>query len=235
MEGASYRGPEIPDKAERIEELLLLWQAPIPEGWQRALDARLLTPERYVRTHQPGGATPLGEHAVEHSILAPDPREVATSCLGASLIDGVNAVPLARDLGGGRAGNVEADMALLVRDKTQLRLLLVEVKVASNHAWYAAVENLRQMRLFLEAPVSLSLFQRRLPDLGLGSLPPVTGVVLAPHAFYAAKGQKGRAVGPTQDLLARFRAQLGITVVLATWEGPERAIRPYEDERSGRR
>ena len=59
-----------------------------------------------------------GEYAVEYDVLDPLPDVTNPIWLEASLVDGVNAVPLAKDAGGGRSGNVEADMLLLVRDDT---------------------------------------------------------------------------------------------------------------------
>jgi hypothetical protein len=66
--------------------------------------------------HPPEGTEPRGEHAVEHAILALEPDSNVTTCLGERLLDGVNAVPLTKDAGGKRAGNVEADMLLLTSD-----------------------------------------------------------------------------------------------------------------------
>src|SRR4051812_28896243 len=143
MKEAQYQGPEVPEVEARIARVVALWEEPIPTGWERAQDARLLEPgRRYCRTHRGGQGVPRGEHAIEFEILDPSPMEASTSCLGAQLIDGVNALPLAKDQGGGRAGNVEADMLLLVRYGSEYKLLLVEVKWTSNNAWYAAVENL---------------------------------------------------------------------------------------------
>src|SRR3954464_10837123 len=87
----------------------------------------------------------------DNEILAPAPETTPTSCLGALLVDGVNAVPLARDAGGGRVANVEAAMLLLIADEGRFRRALVEVKDRSNHPWYAGVEALRQLRPFSES------------------------------------------------------------------------------------
>jgi hypothetical protein len=147
-----------------------------------------------------------------------------TVCLGAPLVDGVNAVPLARDSGGRRAGNVEVDMVLLVCQATGLRLLLVEVKVESNNAWYAAVENLRQMRLFLASDAPRAVFHARLPEFDLPKELPTTAVVLAPVSFYTAAGAKSAAVGPANRLLETMRQNARVDAVLATWDPKSRAI-----------
>src|SRR3712207_7489533 len=76
---------------------------------------------------------PGGEHALEHEILCPEPNRSETSCLGFPVVDGVNAVPLARDDAGGRAGNVEArseehTSELQSRPYLVCRLLLAKTK-----------------------------------------------------------------------------------------------------------
>ncbi len=144
-----YTSAEIPNLPERISNVITLWTAPVPGGWQRGPDSRLLDrTQRYLRgdaaTPKPGS-----EHKLELEILAPDPAATVTTCFGARLIDGINAVPLARDAGGRRRGNVEADMLLLTADAAGHRTqLLVEAKTSSDNAWYAVIESLRQLKLF---------------------------------------------------------------------------------------
>src|SRR5918999_1795560 len=102
-------------------------------------------PRHYLRTHAAGEPVQSSEHAIEREIVSPAPHAVTTSCLGGRLVDAVNALPLAKDEQGGRAGNIEADMLLLVEEKEAYRQLLVEVKSTRDHAWYATVELLRQL------------------------------------------------------------------------------------------
>jgi hypothetical protein len=117
----------------------------------------------------------------------------------------VNAVPLAKDPAGGRAGNVEADMLLLVRASAgKHRLEVVEVKVTANDAWFAAVENLRQLRLLKESMETRRLFVHRQPGLRLSADLPCSGLVVAPRAFYSGRGKKGNAVAPAEKLLERM-------------------------------
>jgi hypothetical protein len=149
MELAGFQGKHVPEG--RVELVHALWREPVPGVWKRDRDPRVLRPEtRYCRTHTGGEGIPRGEHKIEHEILEPAPDLTPTTCFDARLIDGVNAVPLAKDAAGGRAGNVEADMLLLLEDEQHYRQVLVEVKDGSNHPWYAAVEALRQLRLFCE-------------------------------------------------------------------------------------
>jgi len=224
MRPAKYEGREVPNANARIDEVLVRWDAPVPGTWKRGPDARVLVPgKRYCRTHPGGAQVPRGEHAIEHEILDPDPAEAATRCLGGRLVDGVNAVPLASDEAGGRRGNVEADMLLLVRnDDGAFRQLLVEVKVASGTAWYAAVENLRQLRLFVESGAAQQIFRARGAEVPAEL--PVTAVVLAPTAYYTANGARQAAVPPARRLLDRVAAHVGIAACLATWESRTRTI-----------
>jgi hypothetical protein len=160
--------------------------------------------------------TRRGEHAIEYEILCQQFGDVI--CDGYKLLDGVNAFPLARDSRGGRRANVEADMFLLGEHKGTHRLFLCEVKADSNTAWYAAVENLRQLRLLTSCEESLGLFACRNPSLDLPSNIPVTALVVAPPLFYSSRGQKANAVAPALNLLARFSAEFGVDARLAVWD-----------------
>ena len=119
------------------------------------------------------------------------------SCYGNSLLDGVNALPLALDAGGGRRANVEADMFLLAEREGAYRRFLCEVKFESNEAWYAAVESLRQLKLLTSSSEPIGVFVHRTPSLCLPSEIPVTALVLAPRSFYEARGKKANAVRPS--------------------------------------
>ena len=146
----------------------------IQTGITRRIDAQLLE-SRYRRgdLHKPHP----GEHAIEHQILCANFERI--SCLGYKLVDGINAIPLSRDARGvGRRGNVEADMPLPGQLNGAYRLFLCEVKDRANDPWYAVVEGLRQLRLFLENTKSHSLFAHRGLVGGLPSEIPVTSLVV---------------------------------------------------------
>lgn len=220
MRLAKFNGPTVPHVEERIAEILELWHAHIPGEWTRGPDARLLDPyRRYCRSNYREESIRRGEHAIEYDLLNRAPTARTTQCLGARLVDGVNAVPLAKDSAGGRRGNVEADMLLLVKDEREdeHRLLLVEVKVKSNNAWFAVVENLRQLRLFSESIETQRLFIHRHPELELSESLPVAGLVLAPATFFSAPGAKATSLPPAQTLLERMRLEAGVDARFATW------------------
>lgn len=213
MELASYTEAEFPVEEGRIEQVIDLWHEPVPPGWEREAgrDARLLTPKRFTREIAKG--EPKKELAIEATVLADGVPP--TEFIGEPIIDGVNAVPLVK--GDRGLGEVEADLVLLIGEGARRRLAVVEVKVDANHAWYAAVENLRQVKLVLVSPVR-ALFAQRQPDLSLPADLPVAAVVLAPPDFYAHRGQKANAAGPARELFDRVRQELGIEAHLATFD-----------------
>ncbi len=230
MELATFRGRLLPDAERRIEAVLSLWREPIPPGWQRDDDARVLDRyHRYTRGNAGEEGRRSGEHAIEWDILHPDPSRTPTRCLGMPLLDGVNAVPLTRDAGGRRGGNVEADMLLLTGEGNTFRLLLTEVKDESDHAWYGVVENLRQLRLFQGSVAARRIMRRRRGDLPLPEHPPVTGIVLAPPAFYKAPGRRSAAVAPARTLALRAREEVDADVRLTTWDADRRTIEPLDE------
>ena len=210
---AQYDGAFVPDVASRIEGIVSLWREPIPGAWQRGIDPQLLG-ARYRRGDV--GAPHPGEHSIEHSILCTEFDRVR--CFGDRLLDGVAALPLVRDAGGARRANVEADLLLLAGDNSFHQLFVCEVKADSNNAWYAAVENLRQLRLLMSSTQARALFGRRNPALQLSTEIPVTGLVVAPQVFYSAPGKKANALGPTLELLATVCRQFAVDARLAVWD-----------------
>jgi hypothetical protein len=168
-----------------------------------------------------GDHVPKGERLIEHTILCPDPSAIGVTSLELSLIDGVNAVPLAKDSNGGRLGNVEADMLLIVGDERDQQLQLVEVKDNSNNAWFAVGESLRQLVLFERSEVAQRIMVERQEvqaDLKL------TGIVLAKATFCTATGKKKNSVDPALELIRNAEEKLGLRCVLAEWDPETREI-----------
>jgi hypothetical protein len=224
---AKYPGATLPNVDGLINQIVKLWDQPIPgDCWRRGQDSRLLDPSRrYCRGNSAADAKRRGEHKIEYELLHPNPDKREMRVFGARLVDGVNAVPLAKDATGGRVGNVEADMLLLVQDLDgRHHLELIEVKDTADNAWFASVENLRQLRLLTESAETRRLFTERRPDLALPPDLPYVGLVLAPPAFFSGRGKKGNAVAPAQKLLDQMRAAAGVEIRLATWEST--AIEP---------
>jgi hypothetical protein len=223
IELATYAGPVLQDADRRIRLALDLWHEPIPEPWERGFDHQLAG-LRYRRGDVL--APHAGEHTLEAEVLA-DPLE-GVRCFGGTLVDGVNAVPLSLDPSGGRRANVEADLLLLVRDRDQYWVGVGEVKHSSNHAWYAAIENLRQLRLVLASAEAGIILHQRNPDLALLERLPVRGLVIAPLEFFRARGQKGNSVAATQRLLETFRSETNAQPHLAVWDPAARTIEAFD-------
>lgn len=218
---AEFDGPVVPDHSDRIEQTVRHWKEPIPGDWKRGVDPQLHG-SRYRRGNLLTARR--GEHAIEYEILCSHLDSIY--CCNSKLLDGINAFPLSRDTaGGGRRGNVEADMLLLGQHEGDYRLFLCEVKDKSNHPWFAAVESLRQLRLFLANPESQMVFSRRDVVPGLPSEIPVTALVLAPAEFYSSRGKKANAVKPALELIARCRSELGVDMRMAVWDAGRKEIR----------
>jgi hypothetical protein len=207
------------DCPNRIERVLSLWNDPVPAGWERGIDPHLLT-NRYRRGDLKEPRP--GEHAIEYEILCRSFDRV--QCFGRRLVDGVNAIPLVRDSGGGRSGNVEADMFLLIDRDGLYELAVCEVKHSADDPWFAAVENLRQLRLLFHSKKARNLFLHRghslPPDI------PAIGLVVAPAAYYERAERKGNSLQDAKSLLRRLRAQTGTQASLAVWDSQREIIEP---------
>lgn len=204
----------------RIQRVMELWQQEIPGRWQRGIDPQLLG-GRYRRGDL---QTPhLGEHTIEHQILIE--RFGKVRLLGETLIDGVNAFPLACDFaGGGRRGNVEADLLLVSQSAKGFRIVLSEVKANADDPWYAAVELLRQMRLYVSNPIGRAVMTERGGLAAQAAEVPVTGLVLAPAGYYQAKGKKGNALVSARLLFALMRKCFGVDMRFAVWDPAQNTI-----------
>jgi hypothetical protein len=210
-----------------IERILECWKRDLPDGWEQDVDAVPVGQERYRRVHKQGAARPQSEHEIESLVLGDLAEPIpADRWAGLELIDGLNAVPLCADPGGDRAGNVEADLLLLVRDGDAWGQRLVEVKSSSTNAFYAVAENLRQLRLFQGSTAAQTLFHDR-GTAPAGQPLPVEGAVLAPRRFYESAGQKRNGADYARSLLAAIEADPDVDarITLAAWTGSR--IQPY--------
>lgn len=230
---ASFDGPSFDGCfADRNEQILELWCGSIPGDYERrGADKRVLGPGRYTRTHKHGKPRPGSEHEVEYQAL----QAPLKSCFGEKIVDGVNAPPLARDPDGRRRGNVEGDLLLLTQRDHDYRQYLLEVKVGANHAWYAVVENLRQLKLFQASDEAMSIMAKRENSLPSNTKPPVTAAVLAPREFYDKRDRrnndtkKSNSTRYALELLAAVEKELtaGTRAELSVWDPATRRITPY--------
>ncbi len=221
IELARFSGPHLTEPDQKIKDVLELWDLPIPGSWERGVDDQLLN-TRYRRgdTDSPHAR----EHSIEHEIL--NNLEVVR-CLDGSLIDGINAMPLARDETGGRRGNVEGDLLLLIEKAGRYQLVICEVKHSANTCWYAAIESLRQLKLLHLSTAARQLFHRRAPQLSLPPEIPIIGLVVAPEQYYTQPGQKSNVLPHTIRLLGEFTAKNRIEAHLTIWDANLRAIRTF--------
>ncbi|MBF0273054.1 MAG: hypothetical protein HQL98_13475 [Magnetococcales bacterium] len=211
----SYTGSDLPEPQQRIESLRQLWNQPVPGGWKRGVDPQLRDDDRYRRGDR--GRPNPGEHQMEHEILIDQFHRL--NFLGYQVIDGINAMPLTTDPGGGRRGNVEADLFLLLRKDAEYLLAICEVKSEANHVWYAVVENMRQLKLLQLSDAAKILFHLRNPDLHLPSELPVMGCIIAPDDFYHHAGRKRKAKPFAEHLIRQFHDWTGgVAMRLATWD-----------------
>lgn len=218
----TFPGPTVPKVEERIADIVKLWVAGAPpEGPRMTPDDGKWTAGPYRRGD---AANPSPEHKIELEILGDGVNFAeGPTCFGGRVIAGANAIPLLTSVPGQKLSRMEADLLLLVDHGGGQRLYLAEAKSESNHPWYAAVELLQQMQLFFAMPYARDLFHRCETDVLAGL--PLTGLVLAPPAFYKAAGRKSADVVPTQDLLEAVGEQCRLDVRLATWNG--KAIAPF--------
>ena len=208
--GARIAAAHVAQSIDRLQQFLI---EPVDAEWLRAQEDELWTNFRRRRGRSPGSSvTVVAEAKTERDILESHFDEL--NCLGGTLVDGVDAFPLA-------LGNtVEADMFLLMRDvHGSYRLLLVEVKETHEHAWYAAIENVLQMKLMQANTDAQTIFHRRNPQLHLPSSIPLVGLVLEPATYYEGRKQKF-AVEPAYALITA----LGIDIRLAIWNEASRSI-----------
>jgi hypothetical protein len=189
------------------------------------IPSRLLNGKRYTRGDEADPRS--GEHRIEHEILCQH-FDTVTYFQDGRVIDGVNAFPLVRDSGGGRNGNVEADLLLLVQWARDYRLVLAEVKHSANNAWFAAVENLRQLKLLISGEDTGQLFRQRNPALDLPANLAMTGLVVAPCSFYSQPGQKANSVGAARMLVNTIRSETDVDIRLSVWDSQRRAIAAFD-------
>lgn len=224
--------PKVGDLDGRIQQILQLWNLDIDPRWLRRDgedDHRwneAPAPHRYRRGQSRSGANAAPatrtqhEHLIERNILGDRLAEV--TCLDGLLIDGVNAIPLAKDTKG-----VEGDLLLLSKRRVGgYRLLLAEVKDGANTPWYAVIENLMQMKLLLAHGDPLGLFRRRLaPLLEKVDSVDASGLVLAPATYYT--DDKRESVGPARALIAALHREHGVDIQLARWDEEALSITAY--------
>jgi hypothetical protein len=118
---------------------------------------------------------------------------------------------------------VEADLFLLLKHEAGYLRAVGEVKANKANAWWATVENLRQLRLLSEAAFVSDVFERRNSRIGsLSGQAPVVGMVIAPREWYLAYGKKANSVQYARKLIHAIggHCKLHLTV----WDREQKRI-----------
>ena len=193
------------DATAKIDAVLELCQVPVRRDWTRPdIKDHLWTAGPYRRGDRGRPSGP--ERTIEHQIIGANAQVAERrSCLGGRVIDAINAIPLTR------RPKVEADLLLLVDHGPEVRQYLAEVKAAANNPWYAAVELLRQFRLFA-ASHTADYFHRKHTQLPAGL--PATGLVLASRAYYKNADQ----LEQTWRLVDSIYGHADLDIRVAVWD-----------------
>jgi len=199
---ATFSGDQVPTPEEKIGRLIELWNQEIPDGWQR---------ENLPKTFEWGYRRSLGgkkqtpEHELEKRLFKIKSLLKIDGYGSVDLL--ANAFPLAK------WRSVEADMVAVAKKDVATEIMVIEAKDKANNAWYAAVENLHQLKLFdANRRTNLEFLKNKVSDCVQGELA-ITGLVIAPPDFFEHKGQKGNATQPAKNLVAAFQRKLGVRVL----------------------
>jgi hypothetical protein len=213
---ARYPGEDGAQIDARIAAVIERCEVSVDPSWPRPHPEDHLWAAGHYRRGDRGA--PSGpEREVEHQILGPDALiAVGRVCCGGRVIDAINAIPLTR------RPKIEADVLLLVDHGDELRQYLAEVKKSADDPWYATVELLRQLRLLAASSHAGDYFHRK--DQRVPAGVPVTGLVVAPKAYYANHDLVER----TQRLVDAVRHQTALDVRLAVWDTERAQITEHE-------
>lgn len=210
-----YKGRELQNSDEKISKVIQHWAQPIPEEAlveslsirKRLLDNNL----RYTRGY--GASANRGEYALERQILLESHPYGQTK-----LIDGINGVNLGRGIVGQRRKHaVEADLLLVEHHKQGMRLIVGEVKKSDQNAWYAVIENLRELKLvYAQENRIKKIFESR--GLHFDEKFIITGAVIAPYEFYIQKHKKANATKLAKKLIEEMSLHHQIVIELLIWQ-----------------
>jgi hypothetical protein len=209
---ADFNGSHVPDEQARIKSIIALWSEKVPDGWRRED-----LPEGDIYRRGDRESPNTGKHQIEYDIIS-NPITVFSDKYRFRPI--INAFPCATDPNGGRAGNVEIDLLGILTIGEANHPLICEIKTGkkgSKNPWYAAVENLRQLRLFIDNKENLAYIKERCLNANMNFAAPV-GIVIGKPGYYTAKGQKFNSMEPTQRLLNELKARHNdARIILAKW------------------
>ncbi len=232
---ARFTGPTLPDEEDRIKAVVDLWpEEPPGDGWKRTFASgdfsklSNLCEAGVIYRRDDGKHPPKGsEHEIERDIIdIGNTGHIVCFKREYRFEPIVNAFPCAKDSDGRRTANVEFDLLGIIRTTAGvIRPLICEIKTGRNgskYSWYAAIENLRQLRLFIgNIENNLKFIRMKREDLSKALFDAPVGIVIAEHGYYNHRGQKFNSMEPTRKLLERMQSSSrcrDARVVLATWD-----------------
>ena len=231
---ADYTGVNLDEKEwnRRTDAIVSLW-AEQPQGnWQRSFERgdfnlrNLCTPKIIWSRNSGEISQNRGEYQIEDHII----KNPIPFCLksGYQFEPIVNAFPCAKV----SKGSVEFDLlSILKTPKNAIHPLVCEIKAQYNNPWYAAVENLRQLKLFIgNLENNLNVIRKKRADEILIDFSHPVGIVIAEPDYYGHRGQKNNSVEPTLNMLRRLQVSpqgKDARVILATWDKKTNHIERY--------
>jgi hypothetical protein len=232
---AIYTGSKLDDKERdnRINKIIHLWsEEPPPGEWRRKFEnddfnlRGLCTPGKfYCRTDDK--SPNAGEHQIENQII--ESKDSITFFSDEFHFEPiVNAFPCAKVT----RGKVEFDMLSLLKTPAgSIHPLVCEIKTGktgSKNSWYATIENLRQLRLFIgNRENNLQVIQAKRKDLSKTLFGDPVGIVIAEPDYYMHRGQKSNSMEPTRELIKRLQSSpncKSAKVILTTWNMDSKRI-----------
>lgn len=215
---ADFKGAALPgDEWERrINDIIALWPQQPPGTWQRT-EYQISNQCKPGCTYRRGDkARPNpGEHQIEHSLISGE----TINFLDAKyrFVPITNAFPCVTDVSGGRGANVEVDLLGILEAGDVAHPLICEIKDDANNPWYAVVENLRQLKLFLSnKQVNLPFLKSRYEGTRPFSSP--LGIVIAKSGYFSKPGQKVNSFKAAEILIDRLKAKHSdARVMMASW------------------
>lgn len=157
---------------------------------------------------------PQPEHKLEKKLFDLSVWEVKGGTLPMHLYPELNEI----SFGNQGDGQRKIDVLALLKVGDKITPLAIEMKGKStNNCWFAVVENLQQLRLLRNYPLSRLALSPWLKPFQQPLLTQSGGMVLAPPLFFDAKGQKNNSFRQAKELIRAIRKELGIIIFLATF------------------
>ena len=211
-----YEGSQIPEVQKRIQEVLSLWNKPLPSSWIRQ-KWRHIQKIGYRRGDK-NSLKPKSEHLLEKRLF--DIPSWLVTGLGekVAFLPVLNAVSLSNQ----NPKQREIDVLGILKFPNRSIACSAEMKGAStNSAWFAVVENLQHLKLIQHQALDFLPCESPFDDLRNLAWSKTWGMVLAPPPFFNSKGQKKNSFRDAKELIKCIKQELKVTILLACF--PDKA------------